>query len=114
MPWTDTPEGRPDLSPETVKWYRQKLAGSLKSLAKLPADRIDREQVRSLHEKLTRTIGTYGANGAMRTLKLLLNDVARTHDLPPSPAYHRVGRRVLYGVADLRGFMAARRREPLA
>jgi integrase len=83
-------EGRPDLSPETVKWYRQKLAGSLKSLAKLPADRIDREQVRSLHEKLTRTVGTYGANGAMRTLKLLLNDVARTHDLPPNPVSRAV------------------------
>lgn len=83
-------EGRPDLSPETVKWYRQKLAGPLKSLAKLPADRIDREQVRALHERLTRTVGAYGANGAMRTLKLLLNDVARTHDLPPNPVSRAV------------------------
>ncbi|KHQ53593.1 tyrosine-type recombinase/integrase [Mameliella alba] len=83
-------DGRPDLSPETVKWYRQKLAGPLKSLAKLPADRIDREQVRALHERLTRTVGAYGANGAMRTLKLLLNDVARTHDLPPNPVSRAV------------------------
>jgi hypothetical protein len=30
------------------------------------------------------------------------------------PAYHRIGRRVLYGVADLRAFMVARRKEPLA
>ena len=29
------------------------------------------------------------------------------------PAYHRVGRRVLYSLADLRAFMADRRREPL-
>jgi len=83
-------DGRPDLSPETVKWYRQKLAGPLKSLAKLPADRIDREQVRALHERLTRMVGAYGANGAMRTLKLLLNDVARTHDLPPNPVSRAV------------------------
>ena len=29
------------------------------------------------------------------------------------PAWHKVGRRVLYAVADLRGFMAEHRREPL-
>ncbi|MBV1866256.1 MAG: tyrosine-type recombinase/integrase [Rhodobacteraceae bacterium] len=29
--------------------------------------------------------GAYGANGAMRVLKLLINDAARTYDLPPNP-----------------------------
>jgi integrase len=77
--------GRPDLSERTAAWYRQKVDGPLGALRKLPADRIDREAVRSLHERLTKKSGPYCANGAMRVLKLLLNDVARTHDLPPNP-----------------------------
>jgi integrase len=76
---------RPDLSPRTRAWYAQKIEGPLKPLAKLPVDRIDRETVRALHEKITRKAGPYGANGAMRVLKLLLNDVARTHDLSANP-----------------------------
>ena len=55
----------------------------LSGLRKTPADKVDRETVRALQEKLTRQSGAYGANGAMRVLKLILNDVARTHDLPP-------------------------------
>lgn len=79
-------DGRGDeLSPRTVHWYRQKIAGPLSGLRKTPADKVDRETVRALHEKLTRQSGGYGANGAMRVLKLILNDVARTHDLPPNP-----------------------------
>jgi hypothetical protein len=35
-------EGRTDLSPRTQQWYRQKIEGPLRSLAKLPADRVDR------------------------------------------------------------------------
>jgi len=77
--------GRPDLSAETVRWYRKKVEVPLAPLRKLPVDRIDRETVRTLHEKITRKAGPYGANGAMRVLKLLLNDVARTHDLDPNP-----------------------------
>lgn len=77
--------GRADLSPATSSWYRQKVEGPLRPLAKLPVDRIDRETARTTHERLTRRIGPYGANSAMRVLKLLLNDVARTHDLPPNP-----------------------------
>ncbi|WP_241761257.1 tyrosine-type recombinase/integrase [Erythrobacter sp. NAP1] len=77
--------GRPDLSAETVRWYRKKVEVPLAPLRKLPVDRIDRETVRSLHEKITQKAGPYGANGAMRVLKLLLNDVARTHDLDPNP-----------------------------
>lgn len=81
---------RPDLSHRTREWYRQKIDGPLKSLARLPADRVDRETVRSLHERLTRQRGPYAANGAMRVLKLLLNDAARTHDLPPNPVTRAV------------------------
>lgn len=51
---------------------------------RLPVDRIDRATVRALHERVTRRSGRAAANGAMRTLKLILNDVARTHDLPPN------------------------------
>ncbi len=79
-------EGRGDeLSPRTVNWYRQKMEGPLSGLRKTPADKVDRETVRALHERLTMQSGAYGANGGMRVLKLILNDVARTHDLPPNP-----------------------------
>ena len=81
---------RSDLSPRTTSWYKQKLDGPLRSLARLPADRVDRETVRSLHERITRRVGPYCANGAMRVLKLVLNDVARTHDLPPNPVSRAV------------------------
>lgn len=83
-------EGRTDLSPRTQQWCRQKIEGPLRSLAKLPADRVDRETVRALHERITRKAGPYGANSAMRVLKLVLNDVARSHDLPPYPVSRAV------------------------
>lgn len=82
--------GRNDLSPRTAEWYRAKVEGPLSSLARLPVDRIDREAVRSLHEKITKKSGAYCANGSMRVLKLLLNDVARTFDLPPNPVSRAV------------------------
>ena len=74
-----------ELSPRTLGWYKQKVEGPLSSLKKVPVNRIDRATVRALHEKITRKSGSYGANGAMRVLKLLINDAARTHDLPPNP-----------------------------
>lgn len=73
---------RSDLSPRTVEFYVSMVAGPLKQLRKLPMDRIDREQVRSLHEKITRKSGPYMANASMRTLKALFNDVLRDVDLP--------------------------------
>lgn len=72
--------GRPDLSARTVQWYRQKLEGPLASIRKVPVDKLSRDQVRSLHERLSKT-GPVGANGAMRLLKALVNDTARSHDL---------------------------------
>ncbi|WP_120501634.1 integrase family protein [Roseovarius sp. EL26] len=74
-----------ELSTRTLAWYKQKVDGALSTLKKLPVDRIDRTTVRALHEKLTRKTGPCGANGAMRVLKLLINDAARTLDLPPNP-----------------------------
>jgi len=74
-----------ELSTRTLAWYKAKVDGSLSTLKKIPVDRIDRATVRALHEKLTRKAGPCGANGAMRVLKLLINDAARTHDLPPNP-----------------------------
>lgn len=79
-----------DLRPRTIGWYEDKVNGPLGSLKKLPMDRIDRETVRSLHEKLTRERGPYCANGAMRALKAIYNDVCRTHDLPPNPVSRAV------------------------
>lgn len=81
---------RSDLSPRTKDWYRAKVEGPLSSLMRLPVDRIDRETVRSLHEKITKKSGPYCGNGSMRVLKLLFNDVARTHDLPPNPVSRAV------------------------
>ena len=43
-----------ELSPQTLKWYRQKVEGPLSTLKKIPVDRIDRATVRALHEKITR------------------------------------------------------------
>ncbi len=81
---------RPELSPATVQWYEAKVRNNLRSVAKLPCDKVDRETVRALHERLTRDVGAYGANSAMRVLKLVLNDVARTFDLPPNPVTRAV------------------------
>lgn len=74
-----------ELRPRTVEFYKDKMKGHLSSLKKLPVDKIDREQVRDLHEKITKRSGPAAANGAMRTLKTVLNDAARTWDLPPNP-----------------------------
>ena len=82
-----------ELSTRTLAWYKAKVEGSLSTLKKVPVDRIDRATVptlRALHEKLTRKAGPCGANGAMRVLKLLINDAARTHDLPPNPVLRGV------------------------
>ena len=81
---------RPELSPATVEWYEAKVRNNLGSIARLPCDKVERETVRVLHERLTRDVGAYGANSAMRVLKLVLNDVARTHDLPPNPVTRAV------------------------
>ncbi|MEP3296796.1 MAG: hypothetical protein ABJO27_10015 [Pseudoruegeria sp.] len=54
-------------------------------------DRIDRATVRALLWKLTRKTGPRDANGAIWVLKLLINDAARTHNLPPNPVTRGVG-----------------------
>jgi len=41
----------------------------LEPILDIPFDRLDRETVRSLHEKITKKNGPFGANGAMRALK---------------------------------------------
>jgi integrase len=56
----------------------------------LPLDKFDREAVRALHEKITKRSGPYCANGAMRALKAVYNDAARTQDLPPNPVTRAV------------------------
>lgn len=74
-----------ELRPLTVAWYTKKIEHALKPLLKVPLDRIDRETIRSLHEKITQRGMPFAANGAMRALKTLYNDAARSHDLPPNP-----------------------------
>lgn len=79
-----------DLRPRTVEFYKGKLKTGLGTLMKLPVDRVDRDMVRALHEKLTKKNGPAAANGSMRIMKMLWNDVARTHDLPPNPVSRAV------------------------
>lgn len=73
------------LRPATVEWYRHQTESNLGRVADIPMDRVDRETCRSLHERLTREVSPSTANGALRVLKALYNDVARTMDLPPNP-----------------------------
>ncbi len=79
-----------ELRPRTIDWYEAKVSGPLRPLLDVPMDRIDREAVRSLHERLTRRRGPYCANGAMRALKAIHNDCARSRDLPPNPVSRAV------------------------
>jgi integrase len=82
-------DGR-NLSPRTSDWYRSMVEGPLASIARRRMDELSRDECRNLHERLTRTRGAYMANGAMRTLKALYNDVARTVDLPVNPVSRAV------------------------
>lgn len=79
-----------ELRPDTVVWYESKLRGPLRSLLDLPMDRITREDVANLHERITSERGSYAANGSMRTVKLLHTDCARIHELPPNPVKRAV------------------------
>lgn len=81
---------RDELSERTKEFYRQCVDGPLRRLKDVPMDGLDREEVRALHEEVTRDCGPYRANGAMRTLRALHNDAARTHDLPPNPVTRAV------------------------
>lgn len=80
----------PELQPSTLAWYEEKVLRVLKPILDIPLDKLDRETVRALHEKITRKNGPYGANGAMRALKAVYNDAARTQDLPPNPVSRAV------------------------
>jgi integrase len=80
----------PELQPSTMNWYEEKVLGPLKGLLDIPLDKLDRETVRALHEKITKRSGPYCANGAMRALKAVYNDAARTQDLPPNPVSRAV------------------------
>lgn len=79
-----------DLQPRTLEGYRDRLKPIMKDVGKLPMDKIDRELARSLHERVTKKHGIYAANHAMRVLKLLYNDCARTFDIPPNPVSRAV------------------------
>jgi hypothetical protein len=73
-----------DLQPRTLTGYRDRLKPIMKDVGNLPMDKIDREMARGLHERVTKKHGVYAANHAMRVLKLLYNDCARTFDIPPN------------------------------
>lgn len=91
MAWERYKEARgPELQPSTLVWYEEKVLRVLKPILDIPLDKLDRETVRALHEKITRKNGPYGANGAMRALKAVYNDAARTQDLPPNPVSRAV------------------------
>jgi integrase len=79
-----------DLSPRTTEWYSSMVNGPLKGVGRVPMDKITRDQVKNLHERITRDSGPYQANAAMRVMRLLHRDVARVHDLPPNPVSRAV------------------------
>ncbi|WP_192924563.1 tyrosine-type recombinase/integrase [Sinorhizobium meliloti] len=79
-----------ELQESTVTWYEGKILGPLKTVLDVPLDKLDREAVRALHEKITKKNGSYCANGAMRAFKAVYNDAARSHDLPPNPVSRAV------------------------
>lgn len=81
---------RDDLSPKTERWYRGMVDGPQRSLSRRRMDEVSRDECRRIHEKATVKRGPYMANSCMRVLKLLHNDVARTHDLPPNPVSRAV------------------------
>ena len=81
---------RDDLTERTKEFYRECLKGPLSKLRHIPMDLLEREEVRSLHEEITRDRGPYRANGSMRCLRALYNDVSRTFDLPPNPVTRAV------------------------
>ena len=41
-----------ELRPSTVGWYEDKVTGALKPILDIPTDKLDRETVRGLHEKI--------------------------------------------------------------
>lgn len=105
---------RDDLSPRTREWYRSRLEQHLKAIADLPADRIGRDQVKTLHEKIAKAHGKPTANSAMRVARLLLNELLRVHDLPHGNVVQRAVRpfpvkpsRPIIAPEDLPAFWAA-------
>lgn len=83
---------RKGLSPRTVEFYNSMVAGPLRPVAGVPLDRLARDRVRSLHERITEKQGPAMANGAMRTAKALINDVLRDIDLPSGNVVSRAVR----------------------
>ncbi len=50
---------REDLTERTKEFYRECLKGPLSTLRRIPMDLLEREEVRSLHEEITRDRGPY-------------------------------------------------------
>lgn len=79
-----------ELSPRSLVWVQQKVDVHLKDLLDKPMDQITPKVCRELHERLSRSSGTYSANGVARVLKAIWSDAARTEDLPPNPVVRGV------------------------
>jgi integrase len=74
-----------ELSPRSIGWMDQKVETYMVHLLDKPLEEITPRACRALHEELSRTSGRYSSNGALRVLKAVWNDAARTYDLPPNP-----------------------------
>jgi integrase len=76
---------RRDLSPESVKVYRQ-IENYLEPWLQLPLRTISADMIEARHGSLGTEIGGSTANGVMRTFRALWNFYAeRMPDLPPNP-----------------------------
>jgi hypothetical protein len=79
-----------ELSPRFLVWVDQKVTVHLRDLLDTPMDQITPRMCRDLHERLSRSSGTYSANGVARVLKAIWSDAARTEDLPANPVVRGV------------------------
>lgn len=80
-------ENRPNLSPRTRVYYGNCLE-RMGRLARMPMDRITRQDVRSHFERVSRT-ATYGANAMYRTGRALWADYLRSDELPEGNVWAR-------------------------
>ncbi len=79
---------RKNRGPRTVKGYQDHMDQHFADWLDRPLARLGRNPqiVTERHDKVTKQIGPYAANGCMRTLRAVYNHAARSHlDLPRNP-----------------------------
>ena len=73
------------LRPRTLQGYEEHLRVVLEPLLATRIDAITPAMADRLHQRISKKNGEYRANGAMRTLRAVLNFAAKVHDLSVNP-----------------------------